>query len=202
MAGNAVPPRLKATRRGFDFTGYMDTVCQAVVTQNPELAHVRMNAVATAFCQARKRVPHGLFASLTPLRFKDGAETEVRRGRTYRIQQLAWPDGRQMLYILRFYLPRFLDLPFREKLITVFHELWHISPQFNGDLRRHPGRCFAHSHSQAEYDELMGEFVDRWVATHDTTALLAPLRLSFNELLRTHHGLWGLRIPRPRLLPV
>ena len=39
-----------------------------------------------------------------------------------------------MLYLLSFYLPRFLKLPWREKLATVIHELWHVNPQFNGDL--------------------------------------------------------------------
>ena len=30
----------------------------------------------------------------------------------------------------------FLDQTFEEKLVTVFHELYHISPAFDGDLRR------------------------------------------------------------------
>ena len=57
-----------------------------------------------------------------------------------------------MLYILNFYLPRFLDLPFREKLTTMLHELWHIGPKFDGDVRRLGGRCFAHGSSQKQYD--------------------------------------------------
>ena len=62
-----------------------------------------------------------------------------------------------------FYLPRFMNLDFREKLITVLHELWHISPDFNGDIRRHAGRYHAHTHSQAEYDAEMGVLADRWL---------------------------------------
>ena len=78
-----------------------------------------------------------------------------RRTGGYTIQRLFDSKGQEFLYILTFYLPRFMDLSFREKLITVFHELWHISPQFDGDLRRHPGRCYAHTSSQKEYDAEM-----------------------------------------------
>ena len=53
--------------------------------------------------------------------------------------------GVEMLYILKFYLPRFQNEPFEEKLTTIFHELWHISSDFNGDIRRHSGRCYVHT---------------------------------------------------------
>ena len=77
-----------------------------------------------------------MFATLTPLRFAGGRMHTFRRKRRWRIQRLYDPDGREMLYILTFYLPRFLDLPLREKLTTVLHELWHVGPEFDGDVRR------------------------------------------------------------------
>ena len=88
-----------------------------------------------------------MFASLTPLRFAGGQRHTLRRGRQWTLQRVC-EDGREMLYILNFYLPRFLDLPLDEKLTTVVHELWHIGPRFDGDLRRFGGRCYAHSGSQ------------------------------------------------------
>ncbi len=134
----------------FDFTARMRLVCHDMAARLPELAHIDLDRVAVCFCQARKRVVHGLFASLTPLRFAGGAATTVRRGRPVAIQRLSDRSGREMLYVLSFYLPRFMDLDFREKLITIVHELWHISPQFNGDIRRHEGRWFAHTGSQKQ----------------------------------------------------
>ena len=56
---------------------------------------------------------------------------------------------------MTFCLPRFLDQTFEEKLLTVFHELFHIGPSFDGDLRRHPGRYAVHTHSKAQYDSHM-----------------------------------------------
>ena len=86
--------------------------------------------------------------------------------------------------------------------ITVLHELWHISPDFNGDIRRHAGRYHAHTHSQAEYDEEMGRLADRWLQTAPPEPLYAFLRCSFQQLSARHGGIVGLKIPRPRLIPV
>jgi len=191
----------QAVRRGFDFTSAMRRVCQEVVQLTPELAHVDLERVAVSFCQARKRGNYGLFASLTPLRFADGAATTVRRGRTYAIQRFRSPGGSEFLYVLTFCLPRFADLCLREKLITIFHELWHISPHFNGDIRRHEGRCYAHTSSQAVFDQAMGVMADRWLAREPRQELWGFLRHSFAELRRLHGGLYGLQLPRPKLLP-
>jgi hypothetical protein len=180
----------------------MRRVCHGVVQLTPELAHVDLERVAISFCQARKADIYGLFASLTPLRFAGGADTTVRRGRKYALQQFRGSDGRELLYILSFCLPRFADLCLREKLITIFHELWHISPRFDGDIRRHQGRCYAHTSSQAEFDEAMGVLADRWLAKQPREELWGFLRHSFAELNQLHGGLYGLRLPRPKLLPL
>lgn len=188
--------------RGFDFTAAMREVCREVVAATPDLAHVDLSLVAVSFSQARKTGPYGLFASLTPLRFDGGAKAAVRHGRRYTIQRFHAADGREFLYILTFCLPRFADLSLREKLITIFHELWHISPQFNGDIRRHEGRCYAHTSSQAAFDAAMGILADRWLAGQSRDDRWGFLRHSFAELHRLHGGLYGLRLPRPKLLPV
>jgi hypothetical protein len=137
----------------FDFTGQMRHLAEDFVARLPELAHIDLSRVLLCFCQARNGEPYGMFASLTPLRFAGGSPIRTRRGQVQTIESVRDSAGREMLYILSFYLPRFQNLPLREKLITVLHELWHISPSFNGDIRRHAGRYHAHTHSQAEYDE-------------------------------------------------
>lgn len=180
----------------------MRDVCGDMVSRLPQLAHIDLGRVAFSFCQARNRTTWGLYASLTPLRFKGGALTEFRRRRRYTIQRLYDRDGREMLYILSFYLPRFMDLSFDEKLVTVLHELWHISPAFDGDLRRHEGRCYAHTHSQAEYDAQMAVFARQWLALGPPEPVWGFLRMSFEELLRSQGRVIGVRIPRPKLIPV
>jgi hypothetical protein len=180
----------------------MRDLCADVVTRVPELAHIDLSRVAISFCQARNRTSWGLYASLTPLRFKGGATVERRRRRLYTIQKLLDRKGREMLYVLSFYLPRFMDLCLTEKLTTVVHELWHISPRFDGDLRRHPGRCYAHTHSQAAYDAHMAALAQRWLAQSPPEPLWGFLRHSFTELVTIHGKVVGVKIPRPRLIPV
>jgi predicted metallopeptidase len=186
----------------FDFTLHIRRLCDDMISRLTDLAHIDMSRVAVTYCQARKAVPHGMFASLTPLRFAGGAASTVRRGRPHIVERVSDASGREMLYILSFYLPRFQNLDFREKLITVLHELWHISPQFNGDIRRHSGRYHAHTHSQAEYDEAMGQLSDRWLAAEPPEELWSFLRESYGELCRRHRRIVGLKIRRPRILPV
>jgi hypothetical protein len=194
--------RLDPPARRFDFTANMRHVCDDMVARLPELAHIDLARVAVCFCQTRKAVRHGIFASLTPLRFKDGATTTQRRGRQYAVQRVCGPDGREMLYVLSIYLPRFQNLDLREKLITILHELWHISPDFNGDIRRHEGRYHAHSHSQCEYDRQMGLLADRWLAAGPPETLWGFLRHDFQQLAVTEGAIFGVKISRPRLIPV
>jgi predicted metallopeptidase len=187
---------------GFNFTLHMRHLCEDMILRLPELAHIDLARVAICYCQARKAVRHGLQATLTPLRFEGGALTTKRRRRLYTVQRLYDHADREMLYILSFYLPRFLDCPLEEKLITVLHELWHISPSFNGDLRRHPGRCYAHSESQKKYDAAMAQLARRWLSLSPPEELYDFLRLSCLQLARRHGGLYGLKVPAPKLLPL
>lgn len=185
----------------FDFTAAMRTVCAEIIARTPELSHIRLDEVAICFCQARNRKPYGMYASLTPLRFADGALTTIRRRQRFGMQKLLNSRGREMLYILSFYLPRFMDLPLQEKLITIFHELWHISPRFNGDIRRHPDKCFAHTRSQKQYDAQMATLADRWLASRPPEELWLFLHLNCEQLHNTQGPIVGLRIAKPRLIP-
>jgi hypothetical protein len=166
-----------------------------------EFRHIDMARVAVSFRQTRKRMRHGLYASLTPLRFAGGAVHAVRRGRKMAIQRVV-VDGCEMLYLLNFYLPRFLDLSFREKLTTIAHELLHIGPLFDGDLRRFAGRCYAHSHSHAEFDAQAEQLGQRWLALGPEPGLFGFLQLDFLRLQAMHGAIHGRRIAAPKLLPI
>jgi len=168
----------------------------------PKLGHIRFDAVAVSFCQTRKAVAHGMYASLTPMRFTGGATSTERHGRTWGIQRLNDNQGREMLYILSFYLPRFLDLGFREKLTTIVHELWHISPKFDGDLRRFGGRCYAHSGSQKNFDAVAERLADDWLSLQPPTEIYDFLYHDYRKLNQLHGAVYGTKIPTPKLYPL
>ncbi len=195
-------PRRTAAAQGFDFTLAVERLCTDLVQTLPEMAHIDCRRIAFCFSQARNRSSYGVYASLTPLRSAGGSTRIVRRGRPYDIQRVLSQEGVEILYILTCYLPRFMDLSFREKLITLYHELWHIGPKFDGDMRRHEGRCYAHTHSQKEYDAQMGQFVDTYLGGSPQEHLLGFLRLGFDDLAHHHGPVIGQKIPRPKLIPV
>jgi predicted metallopeptidase len=201
-----VPPQPRQSSRpqpsGFDFTLHMHRLCDDITSRLEPLRHIEMAEVAISFSQTRKATRHGMYASLTPMRFAGGKTHTVRGGRRWGVQRLYGRDGREILYILSFYLPRFLDLAFREKVSTVIHELWHIGPRFDGDLRRLGGRCFAHGVSQKHYDARVERLVDRWLSLTPPESACAFLQFSYRELSARHGRIFGRKIPAPKLIPL
>jgi len=146
-------------------------------------------------------VSHGMQAKLTPLRFENGELVTRRRGRSWTVQRLFCGE-QEMLYILTFYLPRFLQHNFKEKMITVLHELYHISPDFNGDIRRLSGRYHVHSHSQKEYDRQMGTLVEEYLSTGPDRETYEFLRHDYRTLTQRYGGVIGMKVPIPKLIPM
>lgn len=187
-------------RPAFDFSGAMARLCDDMTARVDELLHVDMSRVAVSFAQTRRRVLHGLQAKLTPMRFEGGSHTTQRQGRLWTCQRL-YRDGREMLYILTFYLPRFLDQPFREKMTTITHELYHVGPHFDGDLRRFGGRCYLHSRSHREFDRQSERLAQHYLAHRPPLELYEFLRYDFRGLVRRYGGVCGLQVPIPKLIP-
>ncbi|MFN9721147.1 MAG: hypothetical protein ACK58L_20815 [Planctomycetota bacterium] len=160
-----------------------------------------MAEVAVTFAQARSPVEWGVQARLTPLRFEGGARVQRRNGRIWTVQRVVH-EGRECLYLLTFLLPRFLNLSFDEKLVTVFHELFHISPHFDGDIRRFSGSCYVHTGSQKNYDRQMAVYAQEYLKLGAPESLLSFLRLDFADLQREMGDVVGLRISIPRLIPL
>lgn len=185
---------------GFDFTFHVGRLCHDLCERLPQLNHIDMSRVAIRYCQVRKAVMHGVQATLTPLRFAGGSLATVRGGRRYSIERIFSPAGQEMLYLLSFYLPRFLNLPLAEKLATVIHELWHISPDFDGDLRRFSGRCYAHGHREEHYHAEMGQLAAQWLARSPPEEVYHFLHYDFRQLRARFGSVYGTRIATPKLI--
>jgi predicted metallopeptidase len=198
------PPAWLATGpdgQPFDFTAAMHELCADTVARTPALAHIDLSRVLFSINLARNGRRHGLQARVTPLRFQGGALASVHRKTAYQVQRVV-VDGREILYLVTFCLPRFLNREFEDKLVTVFHELYHIGPAFDGDLRRHAGRYCAHTGSQKKYDAHMAALAKKYLNGGADPARYAFLRLSFGQLCRRHGSVIGLHLPRPKLIPI
>jgi predicted metallopeptidase len=197
--GAAPPPRL-ATHQPLDICARLRGLCADAARRCPDLAHVDVDRILVTFTPSRTRSRYGLQARVTPMRFRDGALARRVRGRPYQVQRY-FVDGREVLYLVTFCLPRFLDQTFHEKMVTVFHELYHIGEKFDGDLRRHPGRYAVHSHSKRDYDRRMGELVAAYLAGGPDPEAFSFLRWGYADLWRYNGGITGVVVPRPKLLP-
>jgi hypothetical protein len=201
--GLEAPPWLPTgpAEKPFDFCDHIRRLCADITRRSAELAHIDVSRLLFAVTQARSGRAHGLQARVTPLRFPGGHLTRWRGGVCYQVQRY-FVDGREMLYFVTFCLPRFLDQEFDDKFITLFHELYHISPAFEGDLRRHDGRYALHSHSKRLYDAHMAHLARAYLGNGADRDLSAFLRLDFAQLRHRHGSVVGVVVPRPRLLPV
>jgi hypothetical protein len=201
--GVEAPPWLQTGPPGqpFDFCAAIRRLCADVVRHCRDLAHIDVSRLLFGITQARSGRRHGLQARVTPLRFRHGHLRRRRHGTCYQVQRY-FVDGREMLYLVTFCLPRFLDQGLDDKFVTLFHELYHISPAFEGDLRRHEGRCAIHSHSKRAYDAHMADLARAYLSNGADANLHAFLRLNFAQLRHRHGSVVGVVVPRPRLLPI
>lgn len=186
---------------GFDVSRAIRLLCNDIVARSPHLHHVDMDLVAVSIAHTRRNGRHGMWGSLTCLRFENGSRTIERNGVPYVLQSVRNPAGNEMLYLLKFYMPRFLDLEFHEALSTVVHELWHISPNFDGDLRRFPGRYHGHGPSKNAFDEQVDEVTLDYLARNPPEEVLAFLRQDFHQLYTQYGRLHGTVIRQPRMIP-
>ena len=149
-----------------NLTAELERVVADVVNRTEEFSHIDVSRLLVCISTTRTGGVHGVHAKIHPLRFPGGVKSmEIRRrgrNRTCTMPTIT-NRGNEILYLIYFLIPRFLDMPLREKLITVFHELYHISPAFDGDIRRFPGRNYAHGSSTRRYNAFMAILVDRYM---------------------------------------
>ena len=168
----------------------------------PVFSHVEPSRLMLCVSSTRSGGIGGTYAKIHPLRFPGGSRTGIlRRGRRHVTVEmpLLTHRGTEVLYLIYVLVPRFLDLSLREKLVTVCHELYHISPTFDGDLRRFPGRNYAHGSSRANYNRLVAGFVDEYLLLKGSENLPRFLSAGMAELRREHRAIVARRMPAPRL---
>ena len=72
---------------GFNFTAAIRPVIEDMIERLPDLQHIELDRVALSFAQTRNRSLYGIHATLTPMRFENGATTTVKRGILYKTQR-------------------------------------------------------------------------------------------------------------------
>lgn len=187
--------------RTLNLTGELEILIRDITARTPEFSHIVPEKLLVCVTSGRAS-RGGSLAKIHPLRFAGGERSvKARRGR--RSVLCTMPtirhQGEEMLYVVYFLVPRFLELSLREKLITIFHELYHISPDFDGDIRRFPGRNYAHGSSTKSYNLLMGTFVDAYLAKLPDHGVLSFLDGDLAALRARHKAIVARRLQAPRI---
>jgi hypothetical protein len=189
-----------------NITGELERLIADITCRVDEFRHVDPSRVMVCVATTRGGGVHGTYAKIHPLRFENGARTTLVKRRRGSVRCEVTPVVRQeveMLYVIYVLVPRFLNLPLREKLITLFHELYHVSPAFDGDIRRFPGKNYAHGSSRKKYNALMALMVDRYLEDPETGSGVNFLEGDMAVMRARYGSLVGRRMAAPkfRIIP-
>lgn len=180
----------------------IERLISSLAMRVPEFSHIDPTRIMVCASSTRGGGIHGTYAKIHPLRFENGSRTTTVRRRRGNIRYEITPvfrSGVEMLYVIYFLVPRFLNLTFREKLVTIFHELYHISPSFDGDIRRFSGKNYAHGSSRKRYNALMERLVDGYLSALDDREHLEFLQGDMAGLQTRYDAVVGRRLAAPKL---
>lgn len=183
--------------KGFDFTGNMALLVDDIIKTHPFFKHIRIENILVAISPSNGNM-NGVVAKLRPMLFEGCSKTKVVRNIEYAAPEIKI-NGINILYIVYFHLPRFLNHGNQKtKLSTVIHELHHVSPLFNGDIRRYSGKNYAHGNSRKDFDDLISIYTDEYISYTIHQELSIFLKYKYNELKRKYGAVYGdmIRIPR------
>ena len=184
-----------------NITDCLQEIVAHVCRNVPIYSHIDPDQIMVCFAKSRKKTMHGIYAKVCPTRFPGGKKSVVHRGREFSYPTIM-VGSNQILYVIYFYYPRFQDLTFETKLLTIFHELYHISPRFDGHIRRFPGKNYQHGHSKEAFDEPLKQVIADYIATYRDEELLEVLKLDFKQLQEEFGRIEGQTMQMPKAFAV
>lgn len=185
----------------FDYSFHMKELIADIARRSRPFRHIDSHKIFVGVSHSRNRRRHGLQAKLVPLKFQGGKRVIQAKGDWYCKMPKIVLDGQEILYAIYFCLPRFQNLSFEEKMLIIFHELYHINPDFNGDIRRFPGKYYQHTSSEKEYDRVVQSFSMRYLSSPLSRRPTRFLRYDHEQLRERYGEISGLtlRLPDPIL---
>jgi len=187
-----------------NFSLLMLELIQDIQRKISEYRKIDVSHLAVVPRSTKKRSRGGLIAYVTPLKFPGGSPV-LRKNHKNRVVDWAilpiYREGKELKYLIHFLCPRFLNLSFEEKMHTIMHELYHINPDFNGDLRWFKGKSKYHGDLKA-FEAMASGFAKAYLAD--------PTHESYTRFLKYNSRQWysafgelegtGYKAPRLKLL--
>lgn len=142
-----------------NLTDVLTLIISDIISYTEEFYNFDLNKILICCASNRKDFNGATYGKLLPLKFQNGSDVIKHRGHFYTIPKLII-NNYEILYIIYFYMPKFFNLSAKEKINVIFHELYHINPSFNGDIRRMGDFKKAHGYSKKKFEEKYIEYAD------------------------------------------
>lgn len=180
-----------------NLTEILTSIIQDIAGSVPSLQHIDVERTLVCIGSNKTGKRGGTYGKLVPLRFENGTGVLKYHNRYYGIPEVIH-DGRSYLYIIYFYMPRFFNLSFEEKLRVIFHELYHISPEFNGDIRRMGAVKKVHGHSKKRFDTLYAEELKSFITSLRNERHINFLKMDSRSIFSRFDVVTAMRMKNPR----
>ncbi len=180
-----------------NITDVLTLIIQDIQKRVETFSFLDMDRLTVCIASNRKNSRGGIYGKLVPLHFENGAKQVTYRGKIYSMPTVIRDSIRQK-YLIYFYMPKFFDLDAREKLRVIFHELYHISPDFNGDIRRMTKGKAAHGHSRKHFDSHFENELEIFFNYIKDTPYIRFLQLTGKDLFMIFNNVKGRRMKLPK----
>lgn len=193
---------LTFSKKGGDtvcLTDILALIIDEITVFSPDFAHIDINRVTVSIAFNRRARGAYICGKLVPLRFENGKSELNRAGRLYRMPEIK-ENGISQLYVVYFYAPSFFNLSAWEKLKVIFHELYHINAEFNGDIRRMGKKKIAHGHSHKKFNSLFIAEVDKFYEYIQDTQAFDFLSCTMKDLSRRFENITYRKIKLPKVI--
>lgn len=183
----------------FNFNKEYFKVIENIVSVCDEFKHINLNHIAISYSKTHSKSKYGICAKIYPLRFEGGTSEKIKDNYKFSIPSL-YVNNNEIYYVISFCIPRFLNLSLTEKLETIIHELFHISPKFNGDIRRLTiSNKAAHGHNKNIFDNFIYKLVQRYLNSPKRFALPPFLYMDYKKLINTYKKIEFEKIKIPKI---
>jgi hypothetical protein len=184
-----------------NLTSYLHTIITDIVSRFPSFSHIACEKILVCIAANRAGSRGATFGKLVPMKFKGGEDVLLHRGKYYAMPKIEM-NSVKILYLVYFYIPRFTDLDPVEKLRVIFHELYHIHPDCNGDIRRFGKSGSAHGNSKKRFDTRFEREVIEYANAIRETKFWEFLSLNTKGIFATYRTVLSCRMKMPRPIPI
>ena len=141
-----------------DLTDGLRIAAQDMIRRIPELQHIKLERVHFAVFFTRKASRTLTYARCYPL-----TRTVRSKGRrTFKLTKVLTNSNLEARYLLAFAWERYWEMTPRDRLETLVHELYHISPAFDGEARAFPTGGW-HGQGRVWFDNIIHKLCEKYL---------------------------------------